>query len=402
MRLSAFMPPVVRVAARTLRNDASMLRGSLTRGALPPFSSRHTAEELVRLRERAVDELRRRAEERERQDPLRREVEVTEVTRQTDAAVSLTLRAVDGRPWAALPGQFVTIEVEVGGERLRRCYSICESPGPTEIRVGVKQVRGGRVSGHLVSETRVGQRLIVTGPSGRFVPTAEEMAGHIVLVAGGSGITPLLAIARSVLGGHKGRVTLVYGNRSAAETMFASDIALLARRHVRRFAAVHVREVAGGRGRAMAGRVEGANLDAALPVDPAATYFVCGPAPMMDGVEAWLASRGIASERMRFERFSVAPADARGAEGLTHAVRFLRSGVLLLVPDTQTLLQAGLAAGLPLASSCTMGGCGACRVRLVSGRVDQPEPNCLTDRERAEGACLACIATPRGPVEIDA
>jgi ferredoxin-NADP reductase len=242
------------------------------------------------------------------------------------------------------------------------------------------------VSSRLVA-AEVGMRLQVLGPSGEF--TAGVGAGrHLVAIAGGSGITPIMSIARSVLAAEpESRVTLVYGNRTEADVIFAAELARMMAASGGRFAVEHVL---------------GERMEVACVAD-ADGYFVCGPEPMMVAARARLLAMGVDAARIKEERFS-APARRQEAQ-VTSAqpVTIRRAGVAMdvIVPAGQTLLDAGLAAGVPMKLSCAMGGCGACAVRLTAGEVVMDEPNCLGDAERARGLVLACVARPLSPCTVE-
>ena len=336
-----------------------------------------------------------------------RELTIAEVRRETADAVTLVLADPAGADVRFRPGQFFTLLVDVDGESLRRAYSACSSHlDPSRVAVTVKRVDGGRVSSHLNDRARAGDRLRVLGPSGDFgLAPDPARARHVVLVGGGSGITPLMAILRGVLAVEPdSRVTLVYGNRCASDVIFASELDALAEAEPR-LAVHHVLEEPDPRA-AATGRLDeataGAVLDRVLAADaPAArAFYVCGPDPMMAAVRAALVARGVAPGDVHEERFaSLRPATPHGPQlatirlgGRDHAVQ---------VAAGASLLDAGLDAGLPMPFSCAMGGCGACAVELRAGAVDLDEPNCLDPDERAHGKILACVARPLGPCTIE-
>jgi ferredoxin-NADP reductase len=239
----------------------------------------------------------------------------------------------------------------------------------------------------------------VLGPSGEFTITPDPAARrHLVLVAGGSGITPILAIARALLDDEPdSRATLIYGNRRASDVIFAAELAALAgdRLDVR-----HLLEEPAGRRLDRAGF--GAELDAiADRLDDATHYFVCGPAAAMAAVRDELAARGVAPARIHEERFATPERTRKASTAQRLTLRRGAAVVDAVVPPDGTILEAGLAAGVAMPFSCAMGGCGACAVELVSGEVDLDEPNCLTPAERAGGRILACVARPCAPCVVE-
>jgi len=342
-----------------------------------------------------------------------RPMRVTEVVRETADAVSLYLEEVDGRPLTFLPGQFLSVDVVVDGETLRRAYSIAAAATEgTRPHVTVKRVEGGRVSNHLNDHAQVGDVLSVLGPSGSFVvePDAEAVR-ELVLFAGGSGITPVVSILETVLTLEpKTRATLVYGNRRVEDIIFRERLEALCERFGSRLRLDHVltsppsqtlRHWSGGAG-LLDRRVSAERLDHLAPADDA-EYFVCGPTPMMEAVRETLEARGVRPERIHEERFH-RPEDRGAARELGPQPLEIRSRSGTVRANTekgQTLLEAGLAAGAPMDFSCAMGGCAACRVKLVSGDVETEEPNCLTDDERAQGYVLACVSRPASPCTLE-
>jgi len=337
-----------------------------------------------------------------------RTLEVVEVRRETADAISLLLRDPTGRAIEVVPGQFFTVLVTVGGEELRRAYSASSSPLVTDtVTLTVKRIAGGRVSSYLHDHAAPGLRLAVLGPSGDFTVAADAAATrHVFAIAGGSGITPIMAITRAVLAAEPhSTVTVVYGNRDAAAIIFAAELDALAAAHPDRLRVRHVLEDAAGRPDARTGRLDAATVGALIAdAAPDATFYVCGPEGMMAEARAALAARAVPAARIREERFT-APARREVARTATaQPVTIRRAGVALdvVVPPGATILDAGLAAGVPLRLSCAMGGCGACAVTLTAGEVVMDEPNCLTDVERARGTILACCARPLGPCTVEA
>jgi ring-1,2-phenylacetyl-CoA epoxidase subunit PaaE len=305
----------------------------------------------------------------------------------------------------------MTVESYVGSERLRRAYSLAGPAVAGAPRlVTVKRIADGRVSNHLNDLVKEGQLLPVLGPSGHFTLEDAERdlaerglapAEHLVLIAAGSGITPIRSLVETALETRPElRLTLIYGNRSEADVIFRDRFAELVAAHPERLTALHVLEHAEGNTLgATPGLLVREVIEAKLEgIDPSETlYFVCGPAPVMDAARDALVARGVDEARIREERFqnperrtdAPLPADAQLV-----LVRTGRGEREITVEPGKTILEAGLAGGADLPFSCAMGGCGACRVRLVSGDVFMDEPNCLSTREKSEGYVLACVGRP--------
>jgi ferredoxin-NADP reductase len=262
------------------------------------------------------------------------------------------------------------------------------------------------VSRHIVGHAHEGDTIDVLGPSGSFTPAPARGPRLLVLVGGGSGITPLSSIARTLLASEpETRIALVYGNFALEDVIFKESLEALLREHVhgaRRFCVRHVLEEpppgwTGGTGR-LDGPALARELDATGDPDlPGAEYFLCGPAPMMAAARSCLERRGVASSQIHEERFVSAHAQS-GAPASTEAhevvLRMRGEERRVVVGGGRTILETALDAGIDMPFSCTVGGCGTCRVRLAAGSVTMDEPNCLSTEERAARYVLACVSRP--------
>jgi ferredoxin len=199
----------------------------------------------------------------------------------------------------------------------------------------------------------------------------------------------------------------VYGNRSASDIVFARELDELAARHTPRLSIVHALEQpppdwTGGVGRLDAPTL--ASILATLPIAaaPECEFSLCGPAPLLAAAKTLLRERGIPDARVHEEVFLQPHMHAEQRTSAPQPITLVQRGreLGLVVQPGQTLLEAGLAAGLDMPYSCTMGGCGACRVRLERGAVVMSEPNCLSASEREAGEVLACIASPTQPCKV--
>jgi ferredoxin-NADP reductase len=339
-----------------------------------------------------------------------RRLRVARVVHETQDAVSLVFEDPSGAPIPFAPGQFFTLHVHVGGEVHKRAYSASSSALEAhQVAVTVKRVADGRVSRHLVGQVHEGDAIEVLGPSGSFTPAAGKGPRLLVLVGGGSGITPLASITRTLLASEPAtRIALVYGNGGQGDIIFREALDALAAEHAAgdRFRVRHVLERpppgwGGGTG-LLDGAALGRELDAlGDPELGSAEYFLCGPAPMMAAAREQLTARGVDPARIREERFvsAHAPVASGGPQEVT-----------LLMPDGEhqvvvqpgrTVLETALDAGLDMPFSCTVGGCGTCRVMLSRGSVAMDEPNCLSKDERARGYVLACVSRPTSPCTLE-
>ncbi len=316
---------------------------------------------------------------------------VLERREETPSATSFLLERPTG--FAFEPGQFLTFTLSIEGREYRRSYSLSSSPeDPTApLVVTVKRVQGGVVSRWLHEQVRVGDRLRTRGPSGNFVYTHSLGLRRLVLLGGGSGMTPLMSILRVALAREGGpEVTLVFANRSREEILFAEELAALQRKHPERFTVVHVLEQPGDFP-CEHGRVTRALLARHGKPGEHSRVYLCGPQPMMDAARADLLSLGWSSEELQEERFvSLREFSTGASERASHRLRVGER--LVVLAAGKSVLEGAVAAGLELPFSCTMGGCGACKTRLLEGEVALEEPNCLTAEERAAGMILTCVA----------
>jgi ring-1,2-phenylacetyl-CoA epoxidase subunit PaaE len=392
----------------TIRRDVRMVSNALQGKRPPPFHRREAA---------ALRGGRTPAPAATLLAP--RAVRVVKVVRETKDAVTLFFEDPTGAPFRFSPGQFLTLLVPIDGEVVRRAYSICTSAlEKNRVAVTVKRVAGGLVSNYINDRIREGDTLEVLGPSGNFTVEPNPKAQrHLVLFAGGSGITPMMAIARTVLVLEPDTfITLVYGNRGRDDIIFFEAIEALRQEHGARFHVRHVLanlpEASDALGGAAFGAglltrdVCGRELDACTaPANREAEYFVCGPEPMMVEVRAMLEARGVAAEQIHEERFSQphlrAKAAATASEPQPIRIRIQGKEQAVVAKPDATILEAGLAAKLAMPFSCAMGGCAACKVKIVSGDVEMEEPNCLSKKEREEGYVLACVARANSPCVVE-
>jgi ring-1,2-phenylacetyl-CoA epoxidase subunit PaaE len=306
------------------------------------------------------------------------------------------------------PGQYLTLRHVVQGSELRRSYSICAAPGE-RLRVGVRRVPGGAFSDWLHRELKPGDTLDVMQPQGHFGAALARTSGrprHLLAVAGGSGITPLLSLLKSALDGDAAcRCTLLYGNRSLASTMFKEEIEDLKNRHLTRLAVHPVFSREAVDVPLHAGRIDAGKIAIVLRLAGAVDEaFVCGPHAMNDEVEAALRVAGIAPERIHVERFGAPPAagdatvhPAQAGDASSAHVIVVRDGVtreVAFTPGDGTLLDAAVRAGLDLPYSCRSGVCATCRARLLEGRVRMDRNFALEPGDLDAGFVLTCQAHP--------
>lgn len=319
-------------------------------------------------------------------------VRVTGLHRETEDAVTLAIAPEDGRALPFRAGQYLTHCFEIDGAEERRAYSLSSAEGGA-LACTIQLLPDGRVSQYIATRLKVGDRYRVVGPGGDF--TLDPMQpGPLVLLAGGSGITPVISLVETALAQQPARaVRLVTVNHDRAHAIFHERLEALAARHASfEHAAVFTADT---------GRPDAATLAGLLRPDPQAQVYLCGPQALMDAADAGLRAAGCEAARIRRERFVPAPRhQPRPTE--PQDIFFRRSERTVTQQPGETILEAGMRAGLRLDFSCTVGGCGHCKVRLVDGAVRLDEPNCLTPEERSAGYTLACSACATTSITVDA
>jgi len=335
-----------------------------------------------------------------------REVRVARVVRETDDAVTLVFAPERGEPISFLSGQYLQVECELEDGPLWRAYSLCSAPHSGELAVTVKRIEGGRGSSFLHQTAAVGQRLRVRGPSGAFVLPAAMGGRHVLLIAGGSGITPMMSHTLHVLEREPdSRVTLLYGNRAERDVIFRAALAELVAKHEGRLVLRHVLSEPGGElvaGQGLLDEATALRELRALGLGNAAPHvcMICGPTPMMSAARSALIALGVPEGHILEERFSNGAIDAEAGEQQVHLL--LRDGTKTLsVAPGETILEASQRARLLLDFSCGSGDCGTCVMRMREGSVTMPEPNYLSAEERARGLVLPCIARPTATCTLE-
>ena len=334
-------------------------------------------------------------------------LEVADVERLCDDAVAVTFAVPDDleEAYRFAPGQSLTLRRNIDGGEQRRSYSICAPAGHAP-RVGVRLVPDGAFSTWLVHEVAPGDAVDVGTPTGAFTPDLETPAHH-VLIGAGSGITPLLSIAGSVLADDRSRVTLLYGNRRADTVMFAEDVADLKDRHPARFSIAHVLSREPREAELFTGRLDAAKLRQLLPrlldVDGAGQWWLCGPYEMVEEARGVLTEMGVLQERVHTELFFVGdlpPEPNRHVEqpidGPSAKVTVVLDGrTTALELETGTTVLDGAQRVRPdLPFACRGGVCGTCRAKVVDGEVAMRRNFALEPGEVEAGFVLTCQSVP--------
>jgi 3-ketosteroid 9alpha-monooxygenase subunit B len=297
------------------------------------------------------------------------------------------------------PGQHLTLRVPCTGKTVSRCYSLTSIPEADEHpRVTIKRMTDGLASHWLCGSLRAGDSLEVTAPNGMFTP--RSLDGRLLMFAGGSGITPVYSIVRSVLASGRGTVRLLYANRDERSVIFAAELARLAREYPGRLQVTHwldslqgpptQAQIAGFAGE----RVEG-------------ECYICGPGVFMDAAAAALHAIGVPASRIHVERFvslpdedQAAPVSMPTAEtGEGTEVEVILDGAthkLTALPG-QILIEALEGAGLQPPYSCRAGACAACMCQIEEGEVEMLQNHVLDESDLAQNWILACQSVAKSP-----
>ncbi|RDI68064.1 1,2-phenylacetyl-CoA epoxidase subunit PaaE [Nocardia pseudobrasiliensis] len=303
------------------------------------------------------------------------------------------------------PGQSVTLRKKVAGAEQRRSYSIC-APAGAAPRIGVRVVPGGAFSGWLVNEVRPGDEIEVQPPTGRFALDPGTGGWH-VLFAAGSGITPMLSIAATVLRDPEARVTLFYGNRRVGSVMFTEELGDLKDRYGGRLQLTHVLSREPRSAELLSGRLDAERirrlLRAFVPVAAVDHFWLCGPIGMVVDVRDALYELGVGAERIHEELFFVedsAPRPVRHADlattGPTSEVTIVLDGnsSTATLSRAESVLDGAQAARADLPFACKGGVCGTCRAKVTAGEVRMHRNYALEDFEVAAGFVLTCQSFP--------
>ncbi|HEX5401367.1 MAG TPA: 1,2-phenylacetyl-CoA epoxidase subunit PaaE [Pseudonocardiaceae bacterium] len=332
---------------------------------------------------------------------------VADVTRLCADAVAVTfdVPADLADAYAFRAGQSLTLRRWIDGRDERRSYSICAPEGAAP-RIGVREVPTGVFSSWLVHGVRPGDEIEVATPTGTFTPDLAESGRH-VLVAAGSGITPVLSIAASVLRDPATEVTLLYGNRRTDTVMFADELADLKDRYPARLNLVHVLSREPREADIFTGRLDAAKLTSLLALLPAVDavdhWWLCGPFGMVTDARGVLATAGVAAERIHRELFYVddlPPAPVRHVDapptGVTSEVTIVLDGRATTVALTREtpVLDGAQQVRPDLPFACKGGVCGTCRARITDGKVDMRRNFALEQAEIDAGFVLTCQSLP--------
>lgn len=350
-----------------------------------------------------------------------RPLTVTDVEKTIRDAVVVTLEpaAEDRDTFDFVQGQYLTFRRDFDGAELRRNYSICTAPDDGIIQVGIKRVEGGAFSTWANEELKPGDTLDAMAPMGAFhTPIDPGASRHYLGFAGGSGITPVLSILRTVLAREpKSEFTLVYANRAVNTIMFREELEDLKNRYMGRLNIIHVLESDAQEIDLFTGRVDAEKCKQLfrhwIDVEQADTAFICGPEPMMLAIAASLKEHGMPAEKIKFELFTSAQpgrlakraasaASRNGAQQTQARIKLDGATQGFEMRRDQSILEAALENHLDAPFACRAGVCSTCRAKVLEGEVEMAANHALEDYEVARGYVLTCQAHPvTDTVEID-
>jgi len=339
-------------------------------------------------------------------------LKIAEIVRQTPGSVSIGFAVPEElrSEFAFTPGQYLTLRASIDGEDLRRSYSICSAADEALLRIGVKKVDGGALSAFANENWKPGDVVEVMPPEGRFTLRAGAPGRHVLGIAAGSGITPILSIAKSLLASDaSARFTLVYGNQTSNSVMFAEEIEDLKDRCLGRFTVIHVLSREAQDVELLHGRIDAKRIQAlARGVIDLATVdeaFLCGPEAMIAEARTALGALGLSEDRIRAELFTAStprahfhkPVAAEPGIVVSRVSVTLdgKSNTFEMLASDENVIDAAARVGLDLPYSCHGGMCCTCRCKVEAGAVEMAVNYSLEDWETKAGFVLACQSTPK-------
>ncbi|MGJ8589637.1 MAG: 1,2-phenylacetyl-CoA epoxidase subunit PaaE [Yoonia sp.] len=339
------------------------------------------------------------------------QLSVTDVTKTIRDAVVVTLKPVNGGDFDFTQGQYLTFRQDFDGTEVRRSYSICAGKDDGVLQVGIKKVDGGAFSTWANETLAPGMTLEAMEPMGSFhTPITPEAAKNYLGFAGGSGITPVLSIMKTVLTREPhSTFTLVYANRGANTIMFREELEDLKNLYMGRLTVIHVLESDAQDIDLFTGRVDANKCEALfahwIDIDSVDTSFICGPEPMMLGIAAALREHGLSDDQIKFELFASAQpgrikrkatsdTGSVAAKSTEATITMDGSARSFTMDKDQSILDAALENALDAPYACKAGVCSTCKCKVLEGEVEMLANHALEDYEVAQGYVLSCQAYP--------
>jgi ring-1,2-phenylacetyl-CoA epoxidase subunit PaaE len=335
---------------------------------------------------------------------------VKDIIQETKDAISIVFEQPAGEKISYKSGQFLTLIVSIGGKEVRRAYSLCTSPfTDPDLAVTVKRVEKGLMSNWLPDNLKKGTKVKIMEPMGQFTTEYnKDRKRHIIMFAGGSGITPMMSIIKSILTQEpESIVSLLYGNRDIDSIIFKNELDKWETKYEGRLHVIHALDNAPMNWQGYSGLLNHEMLTKLFERIPdwgveKTTYLMCGPEGMMKNVESLLELRSIPKEKIFKESFvqgtidkkEEAPATSGALQEREVTIRYDGQEFKVVVPPNKSILETALDQGIDLPYSCQSGLCTACRGKALSGKVKLDEEEGLSASERAEGYVLTCVGHP--------
>jgi ring-1,2-phenylacetyl-CoA epoxidase subunit PaaE len=344
-----------------------------------------------------------------------RPLAISDIRNETDECISLSFH-IPGKwkeEFKFRAGQNITLRSLIGGEELRRSYSICSSPLENELRVAIKKLEGGKFSSHAYKHFKPAMTLDVLAPTGNFVLGLEASHHkHYVAFAAGSGITPVISLLKTILEEEPlSHFTLVYGNRNRNAVIFREELLDLKNKYPERFQLIPVFSREKMDASLFEGRIDAAKVELLfkniIPFASDQEYLLCGPAGMIFAIRNWLIAQGVGEKKIHFELFSdpgetgsalnkISPEKKKSSEEKSKVtIRLDGISSNFEIPfEGPTILESAIQNGADLPYACRAGVCASCRAKLVEGKVSMDQNYALAEEELEEGFILACQSHP--------
>jgi len=344
--------------------------------------------------------------------PRFHELKVTDVRKTIRDAVVVSFKPANGGDFGFVPGQYLTFKRDFDGTELRRSYSICAGRNDGILQVGIKKVDGGAFSTWANHDLKPGMLLEAMEPMGSFhTPIDPNAAKAYIGFAGGSGITPVLSILKTVLEDEPlSTFILVYANRSVNTIMFREELEALKNIYMGRLNVIHVLESDTQDIELFQGRIDGEKCKALfrhwIPIANIDTAFICGPEPMMLAIAQSLRDHGLTEDQIKFELFASAQpgqvkrrapvaGDVVGTATKTQVKITLDGGTRSIATDgSLSVLDTALENAIDAPYACKAGVCSTCKCKVLEGEVEMVANHALEDYEVRRGYVLACQAFP--------
>ncbi|MBK5074648.1 phenylacetate-CoA oxygenase/reductase subunit PaaK [Budviciaceae bacterium CWB-B4] len=336
---------------------------------------------------------------------------IADITRETPDAVAITLQVPKELRdyYYYTPGQHLTLKARIGGEELRRCYSICSSPLEMRLQIGVKAIPEGRFSGFVNTQLKAGDSIEVMVPQGQFgYQPHPDTSGNYLAIAAGSGITPLLSIIATTLQQETdSQFTLIYGNRTSRGVMFREALTDLKNRYPQRFQVLYLFSQENSDIPLLKGRIDGERLKdiGRILLDYSAfdRAFICGPESLMDDAHIALEQAGIPAGRISSERFNTTLSNndkaVDSAERIATRLTIVQDGLeqeIEMSTEDNSILDAAMRQGADLPYACKGGVCATCKCKVLAGEVEMGINYSLEPDQIEAGFVLSCQSRPKG------